>query len=217
MSLLREIVLDTETTGLHSKDGHRIVEIGCVELVDGIPTGKSFQQYINPLRDVPSVAFQIHGLSRDFLRNYPPFEKVMDLFLDFIQDSVLVIHNAKFDVGFLNVELGRFEKDPLCNPIVDTLDMAKKKFPGSPASLDALCRRFHIGLEERGYHGALLDAHLLSKVYGYLHTQEKLNLIDVTTQEVKHRRPFRKARCFSVSMEEKEAHLALLEKLGVKA
>lgn len=216
MALLREIVLDTETTGLSTQDGHRIVEIGCVELIDGQPSGRCLQSYINPMRDMPSQAFRVHGLSQDFLRNYPTFEKIITLFLDFIQDSVLVIHNAKFDMGFLNFELGRFERPPLSNMVIDTLDMAKKKFPGAPASLDALCRRFRISLEDRGYHGALLDAHLLSKVYANLHPQEKLNLTSTQTLETKYRRPFRKARVFPISPEEQQALTALLEKLGGK-
>ncbi len=163
---MREIVLDTETTGLDPKDGHRLVEIGCIELFNHIATGKTYHQYINPERDMPTGAFEVHGLSEEFLSGFPKFEEVADAFLVFVGDSPLVIHNAVFDMGFLNAELKRCGREPL--PIkqsVDTVSMARRRHPGAPASLDALCRRFDIDNSARTKHGALLDAELLAEVY----------------------------------------------------
>jgi DNA polymerase-3 subunit epsilon len=163
---MREIVLDTETTGLSPNDGHRIVEIGCVELENHVPTGKTFHTYVNPERDVPRESTRITGLTESFLRQFRPFNEIMDPFLDFIQDDILIIHNAQFDQRFLTAELTRYQRPILSQSrIVDTLAMARKKFPGSPASLDALCKRFKIDLGERTHHGALLDARLLASVY----------------------------------------------------
>ncbi len=162
----REIVLDTETTGFEPSQGHRLVEIGCLELINHIPSGRVFHTYINPERDVPQDAFAVHGLSYDFLKNHPPFKEVGSLFLDFIEDTPLVIHNAKFDMKFINAELKGhdFPEVPFSRAI-DTLTMARKKFPGSPASLDALCKRFGVDNGKRDKHGALLDAELLAQVY----------------------------------------------------
>lgn len=163
---MREIVLDTETTGLDPKTGHKIVEIGCVELENHLPTGQTFHRYINPERDMPDGAFQVHGLSEEFLADYPVFAAEADAFLEFIGDAPLVIHNAEFDMRFLNWEL-QILGYPLLpmNRAIDTVAMARKKFPGSPASLDALCRRFEIDNSAREKHGALLDAELLAEVY----------------------------------------------------
>ena len=163
---MREIVLDTETTGLDVKDGHRLVEIGCIELVNHIATGESYHQYINPERGMPAGAFEVHGLSAEFLSGFPVFADVADAFVDFIGTSPLVIHNAAFDMGFLNSELKRLNKPSLpMSQSVDTVAMARKRFPGAPASLDALCRRFEIDNSGRTMHGALLDAELLAEVY----------------------------------------------------
>ena len=163
---MREIVLDTETTGLSIKSGHRLVDIGCIELINKEPTGRIFQQYINPERDVPMGAFQVHGLSQEFLVKFPVFEKIVDDFLAFIGSDPLIIHNASFDMGFINGELQKLKRPILENSIVDTLSMARKKFPGSPATLDALCKRLNINeVSDRVLHGALIDASLLSKVY----------------------------------------------------
>jgi len=163
---MREIVLDTETTGLDPKDGHRLVEIGCIELVNHIATGESYHQYINPERDVPAGAFEVHGLSAEFLSGFPVFADVADAFVDFIGTAPLVIHNAAFDMGFLNSELKRLNKPSLpMSQSVDTVAMARKQFPGAPASLDALCRRFEVDNTARTRHGALLDAELLAEVY----------------------------------------------------
>jgi DNA polymerase-3 subunit epsilon len=163
---MREIVLDTETTGLDPAEGHRVIEIGCVELINYLPTGRVYHTYINPERDVPLEASAISGLKTDFLKPFPVFSKIVDDFLSFLGDDKLVIHNASFDLKFLNAELERLGH-PLFLPhrATDTLKIARTKFPGSPASLDALCRRFQIDLTSRTKHGALVDSELLAKVY----------------------------------------------------
>ncbi|OCX65327.1 DNA polymerase III subunit epsilon [Thioclava sp. SK-1] len=164
---MREIVLDTETTGFEPGSGDRIVEIGAVELLNHMPTGRHYHQYINPERPMPEDAFKVHGLGDDFLRDKPVFAKIGQEFLDFIgEDSVLVIHNASFDMKFLNAELG-WVNLPLIpmERSLDTLMIARRKFPGSPASLDALCRRFGIDNAARTLHGALLDSEILAEVY----------------------------------------------------
>jgi DNA polymerase-3 subunit epsilon len=163
---MREIVLDTETTGFEPAEGHRIVEIGAVELVNHMPTGRTFHQYINPLRPMPKEAFEVHGLGDDFLRDKPVFKAVGQALLDFIEDSRLVIHNAAFDMKFLNAELGWAGLPTLAaERALDTLLIARKRFPGSPASLDALCRRFGVDNSSREKHGALLDSEILAEVY----------------------------------------------------
>ena len=163
---MREIVLDTETTGFEPRDGDRIVEIGAVELFNHLPTGRTYHQYINPQRDMPKGAFEVHGLSTEFLSSKPVFEDIAQDFIDFIGDTVLIIHNAAFDMKFLNAELGRIKFDPLpMSQSLDTLTIARRKYPGSPASLDALCRRFGISNTARTLHGALLDSEILSEVY----------------------------------------------------
>ncbi|HTI87888.1 MAG TPA: DNA polymerase III subunit epsilon [Alphaproteobacteria bacterium] len=163
---MREIVLDTETTGLDPAVGHRLVEVACVELANRLPTGRTFQSYFNPDRDIPEEAFRVHGLSREFLSAHPRFADKVDDFLEFVGDSPLVIHNAEFDLKFLRAEIKLCNRDGLrANEVVDTVDMARKKFPGSPASLDALCRRFSVDLSQRSLHGALLDCELLAQVY----------------------------------------------------
>jgi len=163
---MREIVLDTETTGIDPGDGHRIVEIGCVELLNHVPTGRTFHAYVNPERPMPTGAFAVHGLSDEFLARQPRFKAVADAFLDFIGDDPLIIHNAEFDAGFLNAELARCGLAPLApDRCVCTLIRARQMFPGAPASLDALCRRFAIDLSDRALHGALKDSQLLASVY----------------------------------------------------
>lgn len=163
---MREIVLDTETTGFEPTEGHRIVEIGAVELFNHVPTGRTFHQYINPLRPMPKEAFEVHGLGDEFLRDKPVFKAVGQAFLDFIEDSRLVIHNAAFDMKFLNAELGWAGLPSLpVERALDTLLIARKRFPGSPASLDALCRRFGVDNSSREKHGALLDSEILAEVY----------------------------------------------------
>lgn len=163
---MREIVLDTETTGFEPTEGHRIVEIGAIELWNHMPTGNTYHQYINPGRDMPAEAFAVHGIADDFLRDKPKFANIAPAFLGFITDAQLVIHNAAFDLKFLNAELtvaGHAQLPP--QRATDTLLIARKKFPGSPASLDALCRRFGIDNSAREKHGALLDSELLAEVY----------------------------------------------------
>ena len=163
---MREIVLDTETTGLDPKSGDRIVEIGCVELMNHVPTGRTYHQYINPERDMPDGAFRVHGLSAEFLSGHPIFSAIVDAFLEFIGDGILVIHNADFDMGFINAELAKLSLPKLdMAQSLDTVRMARQKFPGAPANLDALCKRFNIDNSNRELHGALLDARLLADVY----------------------------------------------------
>lgn len=163
---MREIVLDTETTGFEPGEGDRIVEIGAVELVGHMPTGRTYHQYINPQRTMPAEAFAVHGLGDDFLADKPLFRDIADDFMTFIGDAKLVIHNAAFDMKFLNAELGWLHKPALpMDRAVDTLMIARRKFPGSPASLDALCRRFGIDNAARTLHGALLDSEILAEVY----------------------------------------------------
>lgn len=163
---MREIVLDTETTGFEPSEGHRLVEIGCVELINHLPSGRTFHKYINPEREMPAGAFAVHGLSDEFLKDQPLFETVADAFLEFVGGDRLVIHNAAFDIKFLNFELSRTGRKELeFSRVVDTLAMARRKFPGAQASLDALVRRFGIDGSARTLHGALLDSQLLAEVY----------------------------------------------------
>ena len=167
---MREIVLDTETTGISVKDGHRIVEIGCIELDNLIPTQNKFHCYLNPERKVSEKAFEVHGYSDEFLSKQKKFSEVVDDFLKFIKDKRLVIHNAEFDIAHLNNELQLFGKNKIQNEIVDTLTLARNKYPGSQVSLDALCKRFRVDNSRRTHHTALIDCDLLAKVY--------INLID---------------------------------------
>lgn len=163
---MREISFDTETTGLNPRGGDRLVEIGGVELWNHIPTGKSYHVYINPQRDMPEEAFRVHGLSEEFLSDKPLFDQVADEFLDFVGDATLVIHNAAFDMGFINMELERSGRRIISNDqVLDTLDLARRKHPSGPNSLDALCSRYGIDNSKRVKHGALLDAEILAEVY----------------------------------------------------
>lgn len=211
---MREIILDTETTGLSHASGHRLVEIGCVELIKGVPTGVTFQRYINPERDMSVEAFQVHGLSQEFLSTFPVFQQICCEFLDFIQDSTLVIHNAKFDMGFLNAELRRLQRKELSNVVIDTVTLAKQKYPGSPANLDALCKRFSIDRSHRQLHGALLDAHLLAQVYQSLREKTILQWAASSTTTAPRKRTYRPARSFEVSLEEQEGYNLLAENLN---
>ena len=167
---MKEIVLDTETTGISVEEGHRIVEIGCIELDDLIPTKNKFHCYLNPERKVSEQAFQVHGYSDDFLSKQKKFSDICEEFLDFIRDKRLIIHNAEFDLSHLNNELKLYGKDKIDNEIIDTLVLARDKFPGSQVSLDVLCKKFRIDNSRRVTHTALIDCDLLSKVY--------INLID---------------------------------------
>lgn len=163
--MTREIVLDTETTGLSPQDGHRLVEIGCVELINHVPTGRNHHIYLNPERDMPEEAFRVHGLSEDFLRDKPLFSVAAQDFLDFIGDATLIIHNAPFDMGFLNAELSWLRRPPLINGVIDTVMLARQRHPGARVSLDALCKHYGIDNSRRALHGALLDAEILAEVY----------------------------------------------------
>lgn len=162
----RQIIVDTETTGLDPIDGHRIVEIGCIEVANYLPTGAYYHVYINPERPMPITAYNVHGLSDEFLADKPRFAEIVGEFLDFIKDAPLVIHNAHFDMKFINFELAQAKLDPIPdNRAIDTLYLARQKYPGAPNSLDALCRRFEIDATNRQKHGALIDAELLAEVY----------------------------------------------------
>lgn len=218
---MREIVFDVETTGLDAKNGHRIIEIGCVELIDRKITGQFFHTYLNPQRDVPASAQKIHGISTEFLQDKPVFSQIVKEFMDFIQMDRLVIHNASFDMGFLNHHLMGLGKPAIpYTRAIDTLEMARKKFPGAKATLDALCARFNISLEKREKHGALLDSELLAEVYiqmmgGY---QNAFNLEKDCKQTSKVsgiliRRPYRTPRPFSASEEELGLHAAFMKKI----
>lgn len=181
---MREIVLDTETTGLNPHEGDRIVEIGAVELINQVPTGEVYHQYINPERDMPAEAFNVHGLSEEFLRKYPVFKDIATEFCEFVADGVLVIHNASFDMAFINVELNWVNRPAIPDEqVLDTLAMARKKHPTGPNSLDALCRRYSIDNSIRTKHGALLDAELLAAVYLELTGGRQKNL--EITQDLK--------------------------------
>ena len=215
---MREIVLDTETTGLSPRDGDRIVEIGCIELVNHVATGETYHQYVNPERPMPEEAFAIHGLSDEFLSGQPVMADVMDGFVEFLGDATLVIHNAEFDMRFINWELDRLGRDELpMSRAVDTIRMAREKFPGAPASLDALCRRFNIDNSTRSLHGALLDAQLLAEVYLELigGRQPDLELkaqkakSDARAESSERREP----RPHAADEEELAAHEAFLEKI----
>ena len=182
---MREIVLDTETTGLDPSDGHRIIEIGCVELDDHFPTGRSFQRYLDPQREVPAEAERIHGISSAMLAGKPKFDEVAEAFMEFLGDAPLVIHNASFDLKFVNAELAKIGKSPIpAARAIDTIEMAKIKLPGVRYSLDELCKRFGIDLTVREKHGALLDAELTAQVYLELIGGRQKRLLLASTDEV---------------------------------
>ncbi|MDB3924383.1 DNA polymerase III subunit epsilon [Candidatus Pelagibacter sp.] len=181
---MKEIVLDTETTGISVKEGHRIVEIGCIELENLIPTKNRFHCYLNPERKVSEKALEVHGYTDDFLASQKKFSDVGEEFLEFIKDKRLIIHNAEFDLGHLNNELSLFGKKKIENEVVDTLTLARDKFPGSPVSLDALCKRYRIDNSKRTQHTALIDCDLLAKVYINLIDQKEPTL-DFQNDEVK--------------------------------
>ena len=222
---MREIVLDTETTGLDPDTGHRIVEIGAIELSGHVPTGRTYHQYINPERTMPDEAFQVHGLGDEFLRDKPRFAEIADGFLEFVQDARLVIHNASFDMKFLNAELRSCRKSVIpFDRAVDTLALCRQKFPGAPASLDALCRRFGIDNSARTLHGALLDSEILAEVYLELigGRQPDLSLSTLPTLAVgdqdgnRDRRSAarRKPLPSRLTQAERAAHQAFIDTLG---
>jgi len=222
---MREIVLDTETTGFEPESGDRIVEIGAVELFNHMPTGKTYHEYINPQRSMPKEAFEVHGLGDEFLATKPLFEDVGRSFLDFIGDAKLVIHNAAFDMKFLNAELKKINLPTLpWEQAIDTLAIARRKFPGSPASLDALCRRFGINNAARTLHGALLDSEILAEVYLELIGGRQPDLVLSEGPRVSARsgesaqnwRPKPRAQKLDsrLTNEEAAAHSAFVDKLG---
>lgn len=217
---MREIVLDTETTGLDPLNGDRVVEIGAVELINLMPTGKVFHGYYNPERDMPSEAARVHGLTDDFLADKPVFASEVDKFIDFLEESPLVIHNAPFDMGFINAELRRlgFQALPMTR-VTDTLPMARKMFPGAPNSLDALCKRYGVDASGRDFHGALLDARLLAEVYLEMRGGRQPGLeigpvnVSVVSEVNIAVREFRQPRVHKPTDEEQAAHKAFLEQI----
>ncbi|WP_416878873.1 DNA polymerase III subunit epsilon [Litorimonas sp.] len=225
MSSVREIVFDTETTGFNAQGDDRITELGCVELIDWLPTGEQFHAYLDPQREVPDKVVEITGLTTEFLRGKPLFKDRAQDFLDFIGDSTLIAHNARFDEGFINAELVRAGFDPLpSSRFKDTLAMANAKFPGSPASLDALCKRFDISLSSRDKHGAIIDSELLAAVYLELKGGRARSL-GLDTKPAETHDPYRNAPTkmarqrpqplnHSATKEELEAHRAFIGKMG---
>jgi len=216
--VLREIVFDTETTGFDPHQGDKLVEIGAIELINHIPTGRTYHQYINPLRDVPEDAFKIHGLSTEFLKNYPRFSEIAKDFLSFVgDDGIMVAHNAPFDMSFINYELKHNGFDTLNNhEVIDTLEIAKSKFPGARNNLDALCHRYNIDNSKRTKHGALLDAELLAEVYlellGGAEPSMNLSVEVQKTQEVNTvQNKVYQVRHFDITQEEEQAHQNFLE------
>jgi DNA polymerase-3 subunit epsilon len=212
---MREVVFDTETTGLDPAQGDRVVEIGCVELVNMIPTGRTFHVYLNPERDMPAEAQAVHGLTNEFLRDKPVFAEVVEDFLAFVADARLVAHNAEFDMKFINAELARLGFTAIAaSRVVDTLTITRRKFPGSPATLDALCKRFNIDNTARTFHGALLDAQLLAEVYlelmGGRQVGMALERAGTGAETVKADRVYRAPRPHAPTAEELAAHAAFV-------
>ena len=218
---MRRIALDTETTGLNPLEGHRVVEIGCVELDNNIPTGKEWHTYLNPERSMPEAALAVHGLDDNFLSDKPLFKDISLEFLNFIEGAELVIHNARFDIGFLNNELNLVNL-PIINieEAIDTVQLARQTIPGAAASLEALCKRFNIDLSQRGKHGALLDAQLLAEVYLELTGGRQVSL--VLNQTFKNQDPANKVKIESkdlnyvvavLTKEEDEQHQKMLQKI----
>lgn len=228
--MVREIVFDTETTGFDPETGDRLVEIGCIELENHMPTGNNFHVYINPERDVPAEVVAVHGLDNERLKDEPTFGEIVGDFVDFIgMDSKLIAHNAEFDMKFINAELKMFGF-PSIDPrrVIDTLPMARKKFPGSPANLDALCRRFGIDNTARTLHGALLDSELLAEVYMELLGGRQRGLkiegdkrsagkSEIQNSSLNKNRPFRAPRQFVVSNDEAAAHQLMIDAIGDSA
>lgn len=218
--MTREIVFDTETTGFDYAKGERLVEIGAVELINHMPTGVTYHQYINPEKEVPEEVVKVHGLTYEFLKDYPTFDKIAQEWLDFIGDAVLVAHNASFDMNFVNYELKQIGLPEMgWDKCVDTLEISRSLFPGARCSLDALCKRFEIDNSSRTFHGALLDAQLLSEVYlELLGGKEPSLLLDAKKEKkqaaaavVMDKKNYREPRIFAVSEEELAKHNEFLE------
>jgi len=221
---MREIILDTETTGLRPGEGHKIIEIAAIEIVDFIPTGKTYHQYINPERDVPQSSTDVHGITSNFLYDKPTFNKIANEFIEFVQNDTIVAHNVDFDIGFINYELQNCGKRSLQNKKVDTVTIAREKFPGQGVSLDALCKRFAIDNTQREKHSATLDAELLAKVYIELldarepsldlrqeeSPQAKEHHFDITKIQNRNLPP-------RITDQEKQLHAEFIEILGEKS
>ena len=218
---MRQIVLDTETTGLRPSEGHRVIEIAAIEIIDYLPTGNTYQQYINPQRDVPESSFKVHGLSYDFLKDKPLFENIINKFLEFVGSDPIIAHNVDFDIGFLNYELNACGMESLKNEKIDTVSIARDKFPGQSVSLDALCKRFAIDNKQRDKHSATVDTELLARVYIELmdarelsldlnnSVQAKNSLSAFNIEKIKNRKlPPR------LSKKEKELHESFIQTLG---
>jgi len=222
----REIVLDTETTGLSPQQGDRLVEIGCVELINHIPSGRHYHVYINPQRSMPEEAFRVHGLSEEFMADKPVFAAVADDFREFVGDATLVIHNAPFDMGFLNAELEKAGQGPLANDVIDTVMLARQKHPGARVSLDALCKHYGIDNSRRTLHGALLDSEILAEVYLELLGGKQVSLAliaeagltgaeAIATRAVAAQRPTPLPS--RLTAQEAEAHARLVTRMGESA
>jgi len=214
----RKLVLDTETTGVSIKNGDRIIEIGIVELIDHKITEQYYHQFTNPERQISSEAIAVHGIENEFVQDKPIFQNIATELLEFIQDSPLIIHNASFDMSFLNYELKLINHPPLNNEIIDTLLLARTKYPGSPANLNALCRRFNIDLSQRVKHGALLDAELLALVYQKLISSDKKYELDLKpktlqTNNITHKEIEIQYRNFEIPAEDLAAHKTMLENI----
>ncbi len=215
---MRSIALDIETTGLNFLEGHKIVEIGCVELLNNFPSGKKWQRYINPERSMPEEAFKIHGLSDDFLSDKPVFLDIVEDFLNFIKESDLIIHNSKFDFPFINHEIEGIQNklfEPIKNNVIDTLSLAKKIHPGQSVSLDALSKRYKINIERKN-HGALLDAEILAEVFLEMNggRQQYINLVNNIENkkiEMKLTKQNYSRKIYAITEKEKELHKELLE------
>jgi DNA polymerase-3 subunit epsilon len=224
--MLREIVIDTETTGLDPANGDRLIELGCIEIVNRIPTGREFHRYLNPERDIHRDAMEVHGLTGDFLKDKPLFKDVADDLLAFLGEAPLVAHNASFDLGFINAELERSGRPPLgSDRVVDTLTLARRRHPAGPNSLDALCKRYGIDLSQRSKHGALLDSMLLANVYVELlgERQATLGLGGQVGPETSAQARLAAARQRPqplpprLTAEAEQAHRAFVKTLGAKA
>ncbi len=226
---MREIVLDTETTGLDPKGGDRLIEVGCIELLNRIPTGREFHRFVNPERDVPAEAVAVHGLSTEFLLDKPLFSHIAEEFLAFIGSDVLVIHNASFDIGFLNAELGRVSSSSIAmDRVICTLQLARRRHPAGPNNLDALCKRYGIDNSKRTKHGALVDSLLLAEVYvellgarqaalGLSAEAETTNGTQGGLSRVRKARPRPKPLAGRLTPECEALHLAFVETLGADA
>ena len=220
--MVREIVFDTETTGFNPEKGDKLVEIGAIELINHKPTGKTYHQYINPERDVPEEVVKVHGLTEEFLKDYPIFKDIADEFLEFVgDDGILVAHNAKFDMSFINYELSLINKNTYKNDrVIDTLEIAKNMFPGSRHTLDALCKRFNIDNSKRTKHGALLDAELLAEVYLQMlgGDEPDMDLKAKTVEKKENKiinieRKYREPRNFTLSDEDIKEHNEFMLKI----